>query len=477
MTDLIASVLDVLYQQSIWAGILFPAVLLFAYVFRQAYPGILMAVWLLIPLRLIAPTDLAFEYSLAEWLSKLPLQEVAAAPVADGMANHAVGHHSYGEYAVDSKLGAFEYILFALWLSGSVFCLGRFLNARRQLRGFIKDAEWVRSGDDYEMLEQARAAFGCRRNIKLVISRSSNSAFTVGTVSPIICLPGKLWNELSRSDQQAILYHEVAHVKACDDLLLYGLNLIRCVFFFHPAMCYAQAQISQQRERLTDITVIESGKIKPRQYAKALLNYIEKSTLKRFENVAPGVGGQYLLMKIRIEAMMNNRFKQLLWQKVSALLLMAFMISIVLPMETLAKAELLDNEAAGIQFNKPMENIRISSSFGMRKHPISGKDKFHKGIDLPAALGSKVFAVAGGRVVKVKCKNLNKPNYVFIDHGQGMVSRYFQIDEVRVRENDWVKPGQHIAEIGGPHMGTGPHLHFELYKDDEAVDPLVYLKK
>lgn len=475
MTEWIASVLDVLYLQSIWAGILFPAVLLFAYLFRKSYPGILMAVWLLIPMRLIAPTDLAFEYSLVEWLNKIPLSEVVAAPAIENVAGFPMESYEHAAFSTESELTGFEYSLFILWLSGFVFSVFRFLKARQHLRGFIRDAEALESSSDCAILEKARADFRCRRSIKLVLSHSANSAFTLGTFRPVICLPGKLWKELSSSDRQAIIYHEVAHVKACDDLLLYGLNLIRCVFFFHPAMCYAQAQISQQRERLTDIAVIESGKIPPRQYAKALLNYIEKSTLRRFENVAPGVGGQYLLMKIRIEAMVNKRFGQQLWHKAGALCLMVLMIGLVLPMETLAKAELLDGKAEDMRFSNPLSEARISSRFGMRKHPISGKKKFHKGIDLPAPLGTDVFAVATGRVLKVKCNNENKPNYVFIDHGDGLVSRYFQIGDVRVKKNDRVEPGQVIAEIASPFMGTGPHLHFELYKDNKAVDPLEYV--
>ncbi|GAA6153527.1 M23/M56 family metallopeptidase [Pseudoteredinibacter isoporae] len=474
MTELMASVLNVLYQQSIWAGILFPAVLVFAYGLRRAYPGLLMAIWLLIPLRLIAPTDLAFEYSLAEWLSTLPIADVMPAPGIERVAEGAAGVYSHAEFSVDSDLSAIEYTLFALWLCGFLWCLLRFLKARRHLRKLARQAKSLKFGECHSMLQEARAAFSCRRRIQLVISSNSHSAYTLGTIQPIICLPGKLWCKLSREDQRAIIYHEVAHVKACDDLLLYGLNLIRCAFFFHPAICYAQAQISQQRERLTDIAVVQSNKIPPRQYARALLNYIEQSTLHRFESVAPGVGGQYLLMKIRIEAMMSNRVTPLPWQKVAALLLMALMMGLVLPMDTLAKSGQLDKTEA-LTFSPPMDPSWISSNFGMRKHPLTGKKKFHKGIDLPAALGTEVYAVAAGKVLRIKSDSVNKPNYVVIDHGQGLVSRYFQIGEVQVEVNEQVQPGQVIAKIASPYLGTGPHLHFELHKDNKAIDPLLYL--
>ncbi|MCV6623128.1 MAG: M23/M56 family metallopeptidase [Cellvibrionaceae bacterium] len=480
MTELIALWLDFLYQQSLWAAILFPGILLAVYGLRKSYPGMLVVIWLLIPLRLLAPTDLSFEYSLASWIGNLPVEFSETTSAIDEPWHQSQIEPVANTPLVEQKLSVWQYLFFVLWLGGFTFSLINFLRARENLNKQIKGAIAIESGEDLQILRNAQRDLSCRRNVTLFKSSDANSAFTLGTINPVICLPGKLWDELDVQDRRAIIYHELAHVKAYDDLLLCCLNLIRCLFFFHPAMCYAQAQITQQRERLTDIVVVQNSSLEPKQYAKALLNYIEKSTLNRFASVAPSVGGQYLLVKLRIEALVENRLNYGFAHKLSSLLLMICLLSFVLPMEAWSESH---SEASGVKnqsktllFKRPLLSKRISSAFGMRKHPISGKLKQHNGIDLPASLGSHVFAVADGKVVKVVEDRGSKPRYVYIDHGQGIVSRYFQLGNIQVKENDWVRSGQQIAEIGSPYRGTGPHLHFEVMKSQKHVDPMSFFE-
>ncbi|HJN73110.1 MAG TPA: M23 family metallopeptidase [Myxococcota bacterium] len=122
----------------------------------------------------------------------------------------------------------------------------------------------------------------------------------------------------------------------------------------------------------------------------------------------------------------------------------------------------------------PVQDSVLTSGFGYRASPITGRRKFHSGLDLSAARGTRVAAVARG-LVTMAMYNSGYGRMVEIDHGLGIVSRYAHNSSVFVEEGDWVDEGQIIATVGTTGQTTGPHLHFELLVDGQAVDPLEYL--
>jgi Rod binding domain-containing protein len=113
---------------------------------------------------------------------------------------------------------------------------------------------------------------------------------------------------------------------------------------------------------------------------------------------------------------------------------------------------------------------RVSSAFGWRDDPIDGGARFHKGIDLPMPTGSEVRAPADGRVVSVG----EQPGYgltVVVAHGNGLESRYAHLSATDIRPGDPVRAGGLIARSGNTGRSTGPHLHFEVTVNGQAVDP------
>ena len=114
--------------------------------------------------------------------------------------------------------------------------------------------------------------------------------------------------------------------------------------------------------------------------------------------------------------------------------------------------------------------IRISSGFGYRIHPISKVRKLHSGIDLPAPIGTKVYATAGGKVISSDYGS-GLGFYVAIDHGNRVISRYLHLSTLGARVGDVVKQGQVIGLVGSTGNSTGPHLHFELKVDGQYIDP------
>lgn len=116
----------------------------------------------------------------------------------------------------------------------------------------------------------------------------------------------------------------------------------------------------------------------------------------------------------------------------------------------------------------------ISSGFGFRSDPFTGRTALHAGLDFPANVGTSIVAAAGGVVVASEV-HPNYGNMVMIDHGNNLVTRYAHASKVLVKAGDLVKRGQLIAEVGSTGRSTGPHLHFEVHLDGVPQDPAKFL--
>lgn len=117
----------------------------------------------------------------------------------------------------------------------------------------------------------------------------------------------------------------------------------------------------------------------------------------------------------------------------------------------------------------------ITSLFGVRKHPIYKKERFHAGVDIANFKNTEVLAAASG-TVKFAGADGGYGNAVILDHGNGYESLYGHAEDILVRVGDVVKKGELIASMGSTGLSTGEHLHFEVRFAGEAVDPTVFVK-
>lgn len=125
---------------------------------------------------------------------------------------------------------------------------------------------------------------------------------------------------------------------------------------------------------------------------------------------------------------------------------------------------------------RPVAQGWISSYFGHRADPFTGRNAFHRGLDFAGPAGAQVIAVASG-VVTYSKERFGYGKTVEINHGGGYVTRYAHNQKVLVKVGDTVQKGQAIALIGSTGRSTGPHLHFEVLKQGRAVDPLSFVRK
>jgi murein DD-endopeptidase MepM/ murein hydrolase activator NlpD len=145
------------------------------------------------------------------------------------------------------------------------------------------------------------------------------------------------------------------------------------------------------------------------------------------------------------------------------------------PSETQADGTRLVGSGA---FIHPTANERITSRFGPRRRPTAGASSNHKGVDFgpvkPGTKGDPIYASAEGTVTFAG----NARGYgtvIYVDHADGYQTRYAHLDRVLVRNGQRVTQGQQIGQLGNTGVGTGPHLHFEIRKGGQAVNPLSLL--
>lgn len=114
---------------------------------------------------------------------------------------------------------------------------------------------------------------------------------------------------------------------------------------------------------------------------------------------------------------------------------------------------------------------RMSSGYGMRRHPILGYTRMHAGIDFAARYGSPIYAATDG-VVSYSGRHGGHGNYVRLDHGHGLATGYAHMSRIAARSGQRVRQGQVIGYVGSSGLSTGPHLHYELYRNGRTINPL-----
>ena len=114
--------------------------------------------------------------------------------------------------------------------------------------------------------------------------------------------------------------------------------------------------------------------------------------------------------------------------------------------------------------------VKVSSPYGMRTHPISGRLAFHEGVDVPMKEGSNIYAAESGTVKRSGTAS-GYGNMIEIDHGNGKTTRYAHLKSMNVAVGDMVEKGQKIALSGNTGDSTGPHLHFEERDSGQATRP------
>src|SRR5699024_2854379 len=140
---------------------------------------------------------------------------------------------------------------------------------------------------------------------------------------------------------------------------------------------------------------------------------------------------------------------------------------------------LLDGKELAARTNvagHPVHKGYLSSAFGQRKDPFTGRITYHKGVDFAAPTGTEVLATGGGVVTFAGVKN-GYGTTVDINHGNGISTRYGHLRTIEIDRKSVVAAGDVIATVGSTGRSTGPHVHYEVIKNGQQINPTAYLAK
>lgn len=143
--------------------------------------------------------------------------------------------------------------------------------------------------------------------------------------------------------------------------------------------------------------------------------------------------------------------------------------------EALSHLESMKNEARKFPIANPAPGRGVSSSFGVRRDPLIGMPAMHAGLDFRAPSGSPAQVTAPGTVSKAGW-NGGYGRMVEVDHGNGYSSRYAHLSKIRVKVGQKLSTGDTVGDVGSSGRSTGPHLHYEIRRDGDAIDPVRFLK-
>src|SRR5688572_12970171 len=145
--------------------------------------------------------------------------------------------------------------------------------------------------------------------------------------------------------------------------------------------------------------------------------------------------------------------------------------------EVVSLAEKKEKLYASIPAIQPISNkqlIALASGFGLRIHPVYKVKKMHDGIDFAASIGTPIYATADGTISKVDVRFSGYGKMVEIDHGFGYRTRYAHMHDFAVKRGQHIKRGDLIGYVGNTGLSTAPHLHYEVFINDQRVDPVHY---
>ena len=125
-----------------------------------------------------------------------------------------------------------------------------------------------------------------------------------------------------------------------------------------------------------------------------------------------------------------------------------------------------------IQPIKNKDLTRMASGYGYRIDPFTKKRRFHYGRDFTAKKGTPIYATGNGRIKRADNRSSGYGNHIRIDHGFGYVSLYAHLSKFNVRRGQKVKRGDIIGYVGNSGRSVGPHLHYEIFKDNKKINPL-----
>lgn len=478
---------------SLLAGVLFGIVLVVCSALGRRLPALQHALWALVLLRLFLPPGLSHPLALgalgsalfpaAGWLGD---EGTAVSPDASVRLATDSGDGTRGRRSAPWAPAAV-----GLWAAGAA-AVG--VASRRRLgsaQELLARARPVSDAGAQRAVERFRRRLGIRRSVRLLSADDRALPFTIGLVRPLVFVPAALLRPQAKRGLDTALAHELSHVARGDALALRLLQIVQCLYFFHPLVWVVGHRLCEARERLCDSLVVSSGLLPARSYAEGLLDVMGLD-LRAVGAPALPTGRRRIAMRLDGILSESNRGRPRPATTLGAAgLVGAFLLPLAgagpkpvvpsrvgevgLSVQALSTAQQSpDRPSPSGLLGNPLPAGRVSARFGPMVNPFTGKTDLHRGIDLAAPSGRPVLAPADGTVEVATERYESSPgagHCVMLDHGAGLKTFYSHLDSFEVRQGERVLRGETIARVGNTGQSTASHLHFEIWRDGQAIDP------
>ncbi|QGX40213.1 M23/M56 family metallopeptidase [Permianibacter aggregans] len=355
-------------------------------------------------------------------------------------------------------------LLFSLWLIGAVLIIALLVLGQHHFRQLAVLGENVLRAD-LPVHVPAR--------VRVVRSVACHSAFVCGIWRPTIVLPIGLFagNESTHHNEPlaAVLRHELAHLENHDTAWLPLCRFLLALCWPVLPLWFFYRDILLQSELAADAHALQNADANERRrYARHLVNAMQQPC-----DSAPGMPAFALRKSGSIKMRIRNILDHKTAASKSRKLIAAAALSFVLPLAGLQTV--LAASGKEVAFISPLLEGTLTSTFGDRRNPFNGKTVHHNGVDIKAPIGTAILAPAKGEVVFAGKKNDNYGIVVEIQHLGGFRTVYAHLQSTHLKVGEGVAEGAEIGRVGVSGKSTGPHVHVEVYRRDQRVDPLQYL--
>ena len=327
------------------------------------------------------------------------------------------------------------------------------------------------------ILEKQKEKLNITNNIKIVIQDIIRTPSLYGITNVSILIP-KTILEFEATELEMIIFHELLHYKKKHNLSFVILKIIEDIHWFNPSIKFANSLIREDLECLVDLSVINQN-FNRTSYSKTILKIIDcVECLNIKTKLIPRIYSNKKSLERRILNMKNSAGN--IKHAVAITIVMITLISVLtisFASESIKTTNVISSDEkintvqnSVISIEKPLEEIKVSNTFGERIHPITKEKKFHSGVDFVAKEGTEVYSIMDGTIVSTNYET-ERGNTIRIEHDNGYISTYAHGLEFLVSVGEKVKAGDRIMKVGATGMATGPHLHLELENTEgELVD-------
>ena len=239
----------------------------------------------------------------AVWFSALVA--IAALPWIGAVLPHRGLTTAAARHAAIVLPGSWALYLLALWSLIAIWFAIGVVRALRHLNVLRRNSIAVDTAALDPILRQTLERHGARRRIALCTSEQVRVPTAVGLVKPVILIPGWVMRELSAAELNQILLHELAHFRRWDDWTNLAQQIMKTVFFFHPAVWWIDKKVAMEREIACDDAVLAETR-RPRAYAECLAHLAEKTFVQRSVRLAQAALGQVRQTSARIAQILDK---------------------------------------------------------------------------------------------------------------------------------------------------------------------------